>query len=651
MIRLVMRWGIGAVAIVACCASGAAVSALLRPTARAVTAESVAESAAEAPEPEKKEEVASETSVSEPAQLDRLLLDGRYVEVLEAVETLREKTEGAARDALDYRQSLCWEVLGRDGALDGYTALVARCPDAPAGIAAATGQARLWLRQGKAEKARKLLAALQLRTGRPPLRGLPIQADITNLLALSMAREVYSAEPPGLLNLAVAHPTAEVTVAPMVAMVKWDAAAPSGDAPAVPTAVQKPGPKPEAWTVSAAGRQMVIADFLNEIAEKGGLQIDWNPEARKLAAGRTLAISLEQVPLTEVLRAAAGTTDLGWEITDNRLKLTTLPPLPARQAQARKAMVEATTTYPEHPLAPAINVELGNLDMTSGRLREAAGWYDRLLRDRPRSTAATETYFNLGLARGRLGERGLARDAFYRVVDRGPTKPLASIAYLYIGRLYLEDANPALATRALRRVQSAGGNLLSQTCAGLLLSAAELLDDNPRAAHAAIVEVRRGIGEEPFVRTAALLDALSRFRATVEPARRERASGDLLAALLAYREDSLLGSPGLVLAGQGYRDLDLGDEMATLYRKAIPGVGSALAMSMKADLAEHLMASGKKGAAPLLREVAAAPGPRAVRAELRLAEMALKQKHPDECLSRCRRRRGPAHGPGLHSKG
>lgn len=636
------KWGLGALALTACCAGGAAVSALLRPTAQAVSADSDAEAAPPAAEQEAKEEVAAdiEGATREPASFDRLLLDGRYAEARIAGEALREKTEGTARDALDYRMSLCNEALGQYAqALEGYAALVARCADTPAGLAAATGQARLWLRGGKVAQARRQLASLYLRTGRSPLHGQPALADGPFLFGLTLAREIFADEMPGPINFAPAHPLPEVAVAPMVTAVKWTAAPAAAEFNPTPTTVQKTGSKAESWTISTAIKQAVTLEFLNDLGEKAGLRIDWTPEARKQATGQSFPIAADRLPLLEVVRAVAAASDLGWELTEGKLTLSILPngPGPIRQAIARRALLEAVSAAPENVLAPLVSLELGNLEMSAGRQKEAISWYERLIRDRPRSPIAGSAYFNLGLVHARLGERGPARDAFYQAIDRNPISPLASLAYLHIGRLYLEDANPTLAARALRRGQSQGANAVDRTCASLLLAAAELMDENPRAAHAEISDARRTIGEEPFVRPAALLDALARFRATTDATRRDRAAGDLLEALLTFQEDSVLGPIGRMLAGQAYRDLALGDEMATQYQKAIPGVASPLVLSMKADLAEHLMATGKKGAARLLREVAAKPGPRAGRAELHLAEMALQQKHPDECITRCRK--------------
>lgn len=625
-----------------CCAGGVVVSRYLHPALQT-------DSENDEPAPEQ-ENTTEATQLALPAvssveagfaQVDQLIMEGRYADARATGEMLQEKTTGVARDALDYRFALCLEASGQQNeALSAYQTLVDHASDTPVGAAATVGLARIWLQAGKTTRAREVLADLLLRAGRPPLRGHAILSDATYLLSLTLARDAIPAEMPGPANTVPAHSAIELSLESALAAVKWNDSAPQAETGYVAPVVQKTGPKPETWTVTATVRQAVAHDFLDEVSRKAGLHVEWNGEARQQASTRTLTVAAEQMPLLDVLRAAAAAMNLSHELVNDKLTFSLFPAVavsPVRQTVARRSLLEAAAAYPEHPWAPVAAVELGNLEMVADRLKEASSWYERLIHERPRAKALKEAYYNLGLVRARLGERESARDAFYRVIDRDPMGPLAPLSYLHIGRSYLEEANPALAARALRRVLMVQSNSLTRTAAGLTLAAAELLDDNPRAAHAAIVDIRQWVGEEPFIRPAALLDALARYRATTNSKFGSRTANDLLSALLAYREDSLLGAIGLVLAGQGYRDLDLGDEMMPLFKKAIPGVGKALALSMKADMADHLIAAGRKDAVPLLQVVAATSGPRAARAELRLAEVALKENRPDECLSRCRK--------------
>jgi tetratricopeptide (TPR) repeat protein len=295
-------------------------------------------------------------------------------------------------------------------------------------------------------------------------------------------------------------------------------------------------------------------------------------------------------------------------------------------------------TYPDHPLIAAAYLEMGNLEAAAGKWPEAVNWYERLLRDLPRSAAATEAYYNLGLARQQLGEGEAARNSFYWVVDRAPGHRLTPLAYLHVGRLHLEEGDAQGAVRPLRRAVTPMPGWGTRAAAALLLAAASLLSDNPRAAHATLVEFREEFGQEPYRGVAAFLDALACYRAVPDPGRAARQAQDLLTALLALKEDPVLGPVGRLLAGQAYRDLGMGDRMAALFEKAAAQVRGPLLLAMNADLAEYLYASGQRPAARQRFEaLAAATGPHALRAEMRLAELDVLDRQPDECLKRCRK--------------
>jgi tetratricopeptide (TPR) repeat protein len=255
----------------------------------------------------------------------------------------------------------------------------------------------------------------------------------------------------------------------------------------------------------------------------------------------------------------------------------------------------------------------------------------------PRSAVALETHFNLGLAQTRAGDAAAAREAFYWVADRSPGHELAPLSYLKIGRLFLEENDPTAALRALRRAQSAVPGTPTHAAAALLLAAAHLMTNNPRAAHAALAEDEEALNRPPFRQAAAVLDGLARYRAVSDPKKAMREASELLTALMSYREDSVLGPVGLVLAGQGFRDIGMNEEMTAVYQKALPTMHGGLALEMSADLADHYFTLGQYQAArPLFESVAKQPGKRVASAELRLAEIDLKEHHPDECLKRCR---------------
>ncbi len=294
--------------------------------------------------------------------------------------------------------------------------------------------------------------------------------------------------------------------------------------------------------------------------------------------------------------------------------------------------------HPRHPLTPAAYLELAGLEAQAGRPEDALAWYARLVREWPRAPLAIEAHYNTGLLLVRQGDRSAARQAFFRVIDRAPAHELAPLAFWRVGRLYLEEGDPEKALSPLRRAVRSGPGSAAHAAAALTMAAAYLLTDNPRAANAILLEHRELVAHESYHTTAAFLDTLARFRALTDRLHRQREANDLLAALLSVRDDTLLGPAGLVLMGQAYRDLGMPDEMVRMYRRALPHLRGPLAAELALGLAEAYWAADKRGAAVDLYQKLAQAGldGGARRARLRLAEIALSEKKPQECLKSCR---------------
>src|SRR5262249_15054028 len=118
-----------------------------------------------------------------------------------------------------------------------------------------------------------------------------------------------------------------------------------------------------------------------------------------------------------------------------------------------------------------------------------------------------------------------------------------------------------------------------------------------------------------------------------------REASELLASLLLVHEDPVLGPLGIFLQGQAFRELGMNDQMVALYEKALPQTHGPLARKMSLTLAEYyLTANQRDRARQLFNSLALVPGAKeTAQAQLRLAEIALQEKHPDDCLKNCRR--------------
>src|SRR5579885_629317 len=587
-------------------------------------------------------------AVGDIGRADDLLREGRYEAALAIYQPLSAGAAAPLRDGLVYRVALCQEGLGRwDQALASFRAVASRTANRQAAAAAQLGQARVWVRMRRPAEARAALYDLLLRPSGSSPRDQAVRADARFLLALALTQEAWHAGRPGPLSDAVAaHRANDWSVERVL---DW-AAPPRGPEPPPvgaegTVAVRPPRHAAGQPTVRAAVRNMPVADLIDRLARGAGLRPQWTAAARQQAADRSRSVTVENVPLPDVLRALAGPLGLVWQVQGGALSVSAEAEMGKeelaayRVAAARRALLDALVAHPEHGMAAAACLELGNRWAAEGRPNEAAVWYQRLISDFPRSPVSVEGAYNLALVQRRLGDLAAARQSFFRVVDRNPAHELAPLAYLKIGQMALYQCEPERALSPLRKALSGGTGSGAQPAAVVNLAAAYLLVGNPGAARAALLDHRECLGREPYRAAAAFLDSLARFRLTAEQKQREREAGVLLGTLLAAQEDAVLGAPGRLLAGQAYRELAMPEQTARLYEKMIPTVQGPLRDEMLCTLAEVWQAGGRRdAAAKLYAALADAPSGRwGPHAQFRLAEMALEERSTNDCLRWCQK--------------
>ena len=303
-----------------------------------------------------------------------------------------------------------------------------------------------------------------------------------------------------------------------------------------------------------------------------------------------------------------------------------------------------------HPNAGHLYLALGNLEATLGKSAEARGWYDRLLRDRPRSPALVPGMYNLGLLWLAEGDLVRARQAFYQAIDRAPGHEMTALCYWWIARTHLDEADTTRSRQALHRCAQAGSSTKvlprgtdTSAAAGLGLACAALYDGEPRLAWESLKAVRMAVQEPPFLEPAAMLDGLARYQlAGDDTKRREAVLTELLGILLTPREATWLGPMLPYLRGKGLRELGLALEMVGLYDRQAKSVRGPLTERMLVEVAETLFAAGQDAEArkrfDQLR-VGALKGGNAellTKVILRLAALDLRANQPDACLGRCR---------------
>jgi tetratricopeptide (TPR) repeat protein len=579
---------------------------------------------------------------------DDLVLEGNYEAALAVYQPPGGGIAPAFHASLQYRIALCQEALGHwDQALGSYRAVSSYGRSITSVAAGQLGQARIWIRMRKFTDAKKLLCDLTLRSGLPALREHPLLADSQYLLALTEALENLHEDKPGPANEALA--AYALTDWPLERVLKWaDAEQVIGKSEGnerrqESVSVRRVGKGPEKCAVTAALEQADIPELFEKIAEPCGLKVQWTPAARQLVQARTVTVVVERLPLPDLLLALTAPLGLVAETVENELTVSSEPemPRPARTAyvrqKARRMLRDVAVAHPGHSLTPAAYLELGNLEASEEKWNDAITWYVRLVRELPRSPVLADAHYNLGVAQRKLGNNTESRTWFYRVVDGAPGSELAPLAYFRIGRLFLDEGDAEHALSPLRRAAAAGAGTSTQPIAALTLAAAYLLTSHPRAANSVLADYREPLAE-PYRPLAAFIDALAKYRVLTDRKRASREGADLLAALLATENSSLLGPAGNLLAGEAYGDLGMGEQKMQLYEKLAQEAKSPHSAQATFTLAESLFAAKEREAAKRLFTslISSSNIDLASHARFRLAELALQDGRPAECLEICR---------------
>lgn len=570
--------------------------------------------------------------------VDERILEARYDAALTLCQEAR--TNPNASGQLRYRAALCLEGLGDHRQAQAiYRTLIVKDEDDCLSIAAQLGLARTALHLDQAHEARRILSSMHLRGQEPVFKQHPYLADSTYLLAFSMLASLPQPQPPGPLA-----PTGWARSSPVVYVerfVGWSSPS-NGDAAQgqesdqaeAGLTVVRAGSSPMTYRVRGRVENAPILDLLDRLATESGLTSEWTTAARRILDSRRARLALNNAALPEVLFHLTVPHEVRWSLGEGKLQYAAREETPAEQLHAgeRERIVrrlrDALVTYPAHPLAPSAYLELGNHSTT---LPEAVSWYERLIREKDRSYETVPAHYNLGLAYYRLGSRGLARDAFYRVVDEAVGNELTELASWWIGRLHLDDMAPGEAVRPFRQALAASPP--TSAAAALGLAATHLMGNDPQAAHAVIREHRQAISQSPFTPTAAFLDAYT--RCTLAGDKGDGAAmRDLIASLPALDIMPVLGHAGTYLQGQACRRLNLGEMMVQLYDEPLGDLKGPLAWEMANENAEWLFQSGRLAEAKSRFEsIAALPLPElANRARVRLAWITLQQGRIEECL-------------------
>jgi tetratricopeptide (TPR) repeat protein len=475
----------------------------------------------------------------------------------------------------------------------------------------------------------------------PPWKDLgildpPVTCSPEQMLAWSRPQkqpdDTQQAEKPASADPATAAPAADGTAAPVIDRIA-----------AVVEILRRVGPQPEEVFVRVRLPEMPVAAALEQLVPRADLRLTWSEVARETVLRHKVGLCLQDASLAMALDGILDPLDLLWEAAAGELKITSHQEAAEetssvfRTAVAERMLRLAITSLPEHELTDEACWALGSLQFDHGQYPAAAAQYEEYLKQFPQVRSQAGVHFNLAKTHLLLDRRDRALRHFYYVVDSAVAEDYVSAAYLFLGRLYLEDDCAPRAIKPLTHGLALTHEPSEEAIAALTLTQAYLLSGNPFSANRILMDHRAVLEKGPFYDHAAWLAALARYRAAQTAPLREKEGRSLIASMTHVKPAEFFGAQGYILLADAYRDLGLLGDMHRILSDGLqrPHPG-AMRQRMLFGVAEYHRRSGQreKCQEALSQLAQETHGDWEWRAKLALADMAF-HVNDDACLRYC----------------
>ncbi|MCY2991660.1 MAG: tetratricopeptide repeat protein [Planctomycetota bacterium] len=568
---------------------------------------------------------------------------------------------------LQYRIALCLEGLGRwDESLAAYQKIAVGV-DPLATACAQVGKARVLTQLQKTEEAEALLWPVVLRSEQRELKNQPMMADARYLLGLTLSMKAFESDgQPALDDARPEHPALDWLVEDALDWI-------SPLAPAPLAASERGKPKPDAdppslerlsdapdrevrVSVGPVGRAVVtvfvqgeqVVTLMERLAKADELGIRWTKAARRRLTGHKATVATQNMSLTLLL---VGLTER-WGLVCDLLEGKTLDIKLAdelsdaalrdyRLRTAHNVLQYAVVETPDHRWHRHARLELGNLALRQDNLELAVAHY-QLVCDSTSSPFNVVASYNLALAQRLQGDLESARRSLFIVADGAPDHPLGPLASCQIGRTYLDAGELPEAIAAFGHVLSTRyvrPNRELEARAVLYQALAHLLLGESRGIVAMLRQHLDALVQPRYHHAAAFLASYARYQTLTDKHQRTDEAKFLVQSMMALKDDyQWLGEAGALVIGRAYRELDWPDEMAIVYTEVLEHEPrGAIAREIQYALADYVYSSGdwKAAIAPLSSLATAGTDRWTMLARLKLAEYALADNRPQDCLTAC----------------
>lgn len=549
----------------------------------------------------------SGTSADEPErlsislqQVDNLIREGNYPLATELLAEFAPQVSGLLKVRIQLRRGLCAELEGHwQTALVHYRSLTDSHSQTAISDAAAVATARVLIERGRRDVATAMLMRLLL--SREQSMRKELLGDVVHTLASGLAPVTRQHS---LLN-EDEWLTARHTSTPEGLLKSWGMLDAGKRLPLHQDVlnVRQLTDDPSGVLVSLESESATVASVLQRVTQQIKWRLDVPESLIVTLQSRTMMFDCSELPLDVVLDAMLKSNSLTWSFQDQTIsvlredhpqandgltsehgmgKNAKPDVLQAQLMSAERFQQLAINLAPEHSAAAVSYLLLGATVAKKGEVNRSIQLLRTAADTFPRSSAIGAMHLCLGKALLISGDRENALKHFYKTVDRVSGIETDTVAYLYIGRMLIENDTARDAVSPLMRALSLSEETIFEAPAALLLAAAYLQNGNAAAAnsvllnHRLVFEAGEDDPEVLSVRTrqlatqAALISSLSRFWGS-NGTQRIREGRALLSSLTTTNADEWFGGHGAYLAGVAFAAVGLDSQRNAVFTKSLMG--------------------------------------------------------------------------------
>ncbi len=534
------------------------------------------------------------------SRVDRLIREGNFPFAIDLLEEFKSGASGLLHVQIQFRLGLCSELIGDpDSALTHYRAITEAHQSTSVADAATCAAARVLIELGRRDVGNGMLMRLLLSRERSMRKD--IEGDLVHTLARGLTP---AAENPSLLDDSQ-WLTATYQATPETLLKSWmllDVRR-STTTRHSPLSLRVLTSSPEGILASLQLRTATVSKVLLDIADELNWSVEFAESSRGSLKARTTIFDCEELPLDVILDSLLKPNGFGWKYSNEQLLVfpqaganisaANVPSTLQKHVKFTNEELETADRFqqlavnlaPDHPAAPASYVLLGTTAAHSGNMDDAVRAFETSADLFPRAPSLGATMFNLGKASLLRGNRDAALKHFYKTVDRVSGLETDAAAYLYAGRILLENDTAKRAISPLTRGLSLCENTKYEPEAALLLSAAYLMSGNVAGANTILFDHQAAFEykEEDtnpdanrlrkMAQQAALVSSLARFWGS-RGRQRIREGRALLSALTNVRADDMFGQHAAYLVGVAFSEVGLDFERDAVFRKSLAAAQS-----------------------------------------------------------------------------